>query len=92
VVAEALTNVAKHSGAGRCRVAVVLTAAGTMQVSVTDDGVGGAHEGKGSGLAGLVDRVHAAGGELRMTSPSGGPTTVYAEFPCRPDEARGASA
>jgi signal transduction histidine kinase len=81
VIAEALTNVAKHSHARRC-VAGLRHCEGTLRVWVTDDGVGGAALDKGHGLRGLTDRVHAAGGWLRVTSPGGGPTTIAAELPC----------
>jgi signal transduction histidine kinase len=82
VVAEALTNVAKHSQASRCTIGVRQTE-GVLRVQVTDDGVGGAALGKGHGLRGLDDRVLAVGGRLRVTSPEGGPTTIAAELPCR---------
>jgi len=49
---------------------------------VSDDGAGGAHLAKGHGLAGLADRVRAAGGQLQISSPPGGPTLVRAEIPC----------
>jgi signal transduction histidine kinase len=81
VVAEALTNVAKHSRARSCAIGLRHDA-GALRAWVTDDGVGGAALGKGHGLAGLDDRVRAAGGRLRVTSPDGGPTTVTAELPC----------
>jgi signal transduction histidine kinase len=82
VIAEALTNVAKHSQASTCAVGL-RHAAGTLRVWVTDNGVGGAALEKGHGLRGLDDRLRAAGGRLRVTSPDGGPTTVDAELPCR---------
>ena len=82
VIAEALTNVAKHSHASRCTIGL-RHGAGTLRVWVTDDGVGGAALDKGHGLRGLDGRLHAAGGRLRVTSPSGGPTTITAELPCR---------
>jgi signal transduction histidine kinase len=82
VIAEALTNVAKHSRASRCAIGL-RHGAGTLRVWVTDDGVGGAALAKGHGLQGLHDRLHAAGGRLRVTSPGGGPTTITAELPCR---------
>ena len=47
-----------------------------------DNGVGGAHVAKGQGLAGLADRVRAAGGVLTIDSPDGGPTRLLAELPC----------
>jgi signal transduction histidine kinase len=82
VVAEALTNVAKHSHATRCVIGLRQDG-GTLRVWVTDDGAGGAALAKGHGLRGLDDRLRAAGGRLTVTSPSGGPTTVAAELPCR---------
>lgn len=81
VVAEALTNVAKHSGAHGVRV-LVTTAQGRLVVEVEDDGSGGAHVAKGQGLAGLEQRVRAADGTLRISSPVGGPTLVRAEMAC----------
>ena len=81
VIAEALTNVAKHSHARRCSIGL-RHSAGTLRVWVTDDGVGGAALDKGYGLRGLDDRLLAAGGRLRVTSPDGGPTTIAAELPC----------
>ncbi len=82
VIAEALTNVAKHSRASRCAIGL-RHGAGTLRVWVTDDGVGGAALDKGHGLQGLDDRLHAAGGWLLVSSPVGGPTTITAELPCR---------
>ena len=82
VVAEALTNVAKHSHARRCTVGV-RHSGGILRVRVTDDGVGGAAAAKGHGLQGLADRVQAIGGRLRVSSPEDGPTTITAELPCR---------
>jgi signal transduction histidine kinase len=82
VVAEALTNVAKHSGADCCTIGLRCVE-GVIQIRVTDDGAGGAALAKGHGLQGLDDRVRAVGGELRVTSPDGGPTTIAADLPCR---------
>ncbi len=81
LAAEALANAAKHSGASLITV-VALEADDRLTVDVTDDGVGGAHPAKGHGLAGLEQRIRAVDGELRITSPPGGPTTVAAEIPC----------
>jgi signal transduction histidine kinase len=81
VIAEALTNVAKHSHAQRCVIGL-RHSEGTLRVWVTDDGVGGAAQDKGHGLRGLDDRLRAVGGRLRVTSPYGGPTTISAELPC----------
>jgi signal transduction histidine kinase len=81
VIAEALTNVAKHSHARRCVVGL-RHGGGILRLWVSDDGVGGAAPGKGHGLRGLDERLHAAGGRLVVTSPGGGPTTITAELPC----------
>lgn len=81
VVAEALSNAAKHSGATTIQVAASLRR-NVLTVEVTDDGHGGADASHGSGLTGLADRCAALGGTLSLSSPSGGPTTVRAEFPC----------
>lgn len=80
LVAEALTNVAKHSRADACRVAVTRRV-GRLEIDVLDDGVGGAHLAKGHGLSGIADRVRAVGGTLEVTSPAGGPTVLHAELP-----------
>ncbi|MGC4896578.1 sensor histidine kinase [Micromonospora sp. DT31] len=80
VVAEALTNVSKHSRAGICQVEVTRKV-GRLEITVTDDGIGGAHLAKGHGLSGIADRARAAGGTLEVASPTGGPTRVHAELP-----------
>jgi signal transduction histidine kinase len=80
VVAEALTNVAKHSGATRASVGVWMENGG-VEVRIEDDGVGGAHLAKGSGLAGLNQRVLAADGRLEVSSPEAGPTVISAWLP-----------
>jgi signal transduction histidine kinase len=80
-VAEALTNVAKHSGAANCWVTVA-HGPGRLGIQIIDDGDGGAHVSKGHGLAGLSDRVRAIGGTLIVVSPTGGPTEVRVELPC----------
>jgi signal transduction histidine kinase len=81
VVAEALANVAKYAQAGHAWVSLAREN-GQARVEVRDDGVGGAQPARGSGLAGLVDRVGALGGRLSVESPPGGGTTVLAEIPC----------
>jgi len=81
VVSEALANAAKHAQAGRAEVTVSHDR-GTVRVVVTDDGIGGAHPGKGSGLRGLAQRVESIDGTLTVHSPVGGPTTLTAELPC----------
>jgi signal transduction histidine kinase len=80
VVAEGITNAAKHSGAERLRVRLERTDA-ALTVAVEDDGSGGARAG-GSGLEGLRKRVEALDGRLEVISPAGGPTVVRAELPC----------
>ncbi|AIY19014.1 sensor histidine kinase [Pimelobacter simplex] len=82
VASEALTNVARHSGAGSAQVTGWLHD-DRLVVTVTDDGAGGARigGGSGSGLAGLVTRLDALGGTLSVRSPDGGPTEVRMECP-----------
>ena len=80
VVTESLTNVAKHSQASRCAVSVVRVG-DVLHVQVADDGRGGAHLGKGHGLAGLADRLAGVDGRLDVASPPAGGTTVTAELP-----------
>jgi signal transduction histidine kinase len=80
VIAEGMTNAARHSGAGQVRVDVSATEE-QLIVAVTDDGRGGADMGGGSGLRGLADRVAALGGELRVISPPGTGTTLTAVLP-----------
>ncbi|MEV6238402.1 sensor domain-containing protein [Lentzea sp. NPDC051838] len=81
VVAEALSNAGKHSGATEIKVSAVARH-DVLTVEITDNGRGGADAGRGSGLTGLADRAAAIGGTLSLSSPLGGPTTVRAEFPC----------
>jgi PAS domain S-box-containing protein len=81
LVAEALTNASKHARASRVRVQLARDD-GSAVVEVSDDGVGGADEGGGSGLRGLGDRVEALGGRLALSSPPGAGTTLSARIPC----------
>ena len=80
VVAESLTNVAKHAP-GAHAIVTVTAAPEALTVEVADDGPGGADAAGGSGLAGLHDRVGVAGGELTVTSPPGGGTRAVAVVP-----------
>jgi signal transduction histidine kinase len=83
VVVEALANVAKHSRATRCEVAVRRDP-WALVVEVRDDGVGAARPAPGGGLAGLGDRAQALDGTLTLTSPAGGPTVVRVVLPLGP--------
>jgi signal transduction histidine kinase len=80
VVAEALTNVAKHANASAVRVEVD-TDDGLVRLGVRDDGVGGADPDRGSGLVGLKDRVEATGGTLHVQSSPGQGTSLVVELP-----------
>jgi signal transduction histidine kinase len=80
VVAEALTNAAKHAHAAVTDLEVA-AGEGVLRVSVRDDGRGGADFGHGSGLVGLRDRVEALGGRLWLHSPPGEGTTLQVQLP-----------
>jgi signal transduction histidine kinase len=95
VIAEALTNAAKHSRAAQCRVLVrqrvsepapgtpaTQPATGILWARIEDDGIGGATIVPGGGLDGLGNRVLGVGGTFRLESPVGGPTTVEVSIPC----------
>jgi signal transduction histidine kinase len=81
VIAEALTNVGKHSGAQRASVQVSRVG-DLLVIEVRDDGHGGATRNPGSGLEGLAQRVEALDGSVAISSPPGGPTVVRAQLPC----------
>jgi signal transduction histidine kinase len=85
VASEALANAAKHAGASAVHVTID-TAGDVVRLAVRDDGCGGADPARGSGLAGLNDRVAAIGGTLRMRSSPGEGTTLLAELPARPGQ------
>ncbi|MER5862482.1 sensor domain-containing protein [Kitasatospora sp. NPDC002040] len=80
-VAEALANLAKHSGANRARL-TGRYADGRLGVEVSDDGRGGADPARGTGLTGLADRLAVVDGTLTVSSPPGGPTLLRLEIPC----------
>jgi signal transduction histidine kinase len=80
VVAEALTNVAKHAKASRALVTVTRSG-DLLNVAISDDGIGGASL-AGQGLSGLAARVAGIDGRLLVTSPDGGPTVIEAVLPC----------
>jgi signal transduction histidine kinase len=82
VVAESLTNAAKHADATEARIEISTTD-DRATVEIRDDGKGGASIERGSGLRGLADRVEALGGQLDLKSPCGGGTFVRATLPLR---------
>ena len=81
VVSEALANAGKHSHASEVRLGA-WEEQGVLVLQVSDDGIGGAAAGGGSGLRGLADRVEALGGRLTVSSPPGRGTELRAEIPC----------
>ena len=81
VVAEAITNIAKYAQASAANVHVSRRR-GAAFVEVSDDGIGGADDARGSGLRGLADRVEALDGRLSVVSPAGRGTTITAVIPC----------
>jgi signal transduction histidine kinase len=80
VVAEALTNAAKYARASEVQVSAEADGP-NLRLSIRDDGIGGADSHKGSGLIGLIDRVEALGGELRISSVVGSGTELLAMIP-----------
>ena len=91
IVAEALTNAAKHSGATRLWIDVRRIPSATspdqrgadqLRLTVTDNGRGGAVISPVGGLGGMRDRARSVEGSLTVDSPPGGPTVIRAELPC----------
>ncbi|MEA2443464.1 MAG: hypothetical protein QOJ12_756 [Thermoleophilales bacterium] len=82
IMAEALTNTAKHADASSAHVSAVVDD-GALRLEVRDDGVGGARTDDGTGLVGLRDRAAALGGELTVRSAPGGGTVITARLPIR---------
>ena len=80
-IAEALANVAKHSGAARCEISGRIEGA-MLVIKVHDDGRGGVDEAHGTGIHGLRGRVEALDGKLLVASPVGKGTLLRAELPC----------
>ena len=83
VVAEALTNVAKHAQASFVQIKLTVDDS-TVELVIRDDGIGGASPTRGSGLIGLTDRVEAIGGRISVDSPTGGGTSVLVRIPLAP--------
>jgi signal transduction histidine kinase len=80
IVAEAMTNVAKHAAARHAQVSVRVEG-DVVRCEVSDDGRGGADASRGTGILGLLDRAEAAGGTLSVVSPPGQGTVVAATLP-----------
>ena len=80
--AELLANAAKHSRANTIKI-FITERAGLLALQITDDGRGGAEPSRGSGLAGLAQRVAVVDGRLDIASPPGGPTRITVELPLR---------
>ena len=80
VVAEALTNAAKHARASEVKVQARVTDK-SLDLLIADDGIGGADSGKGSGLIGLKDRIAVLGGKMCVVSPAGGGTALTITIP-----------
>ncbi len=85
VVAEALTNAAKHARASEVRIRARTTGA-SLDLLISDDGIGGADSGRGSGLIGLKDRIEVLGGRMHVVSPPGGGTTFDITIPHKQTE------
>jgi signal transduction histidine kinase len=83
IVAEALTNTAKHSRAAQVEVCAE-SKDDNLFLSIRDDGIGGADIAKGSGLIGLKDRAEALGGRMRIESPAGHGTSLHIRIPLDP--------
>jgi signal transduction histidine kinase len=80
VASEALANVVKHARASRTEVSLT-TRDASLLLSIRDDGAGGADPARGSGLAGLADRVEALGGSIHVHSPAGAGTNIAVNLP-----------
>jgi signal transduction histidine kinase len=89
VASEALANAMKHAQASRVEISLA-TRHGSLLLSVRDDGVGGADPARGSGLAGLTDRVEALGGSIRLHSAAGAGTHITVDLPLENEPAQGA--
>jgi signal transduction histidine kinase len=81
--AELIANATKHSYANQIMIKICIERTGVLCLEVTDDGIGGADATRGSGLAGLAQRVSTVDGHLEVSSPPGGPTTVTVKLPLK---------
>ena len=90
IAQEALTNVARHSGAASCRVSLRVPGDGTLEIEVSDDGRGvGGDTGSGMGLISMRERAEELGGTCEVSTPPGGGTSVIARLPVAPTEYAG---
>jgi signal transduction histidine kinase len=81
--AELMANATKHSYANEIKINLSTERTGVLRLEVTDDGIGGADAARGSGLAGLAQRVSTVDGHLEVSSPPGGPTTMIVKLPLK---------
>jgi signal transduction histidine kinase len=81
--AELIANATKHSYANQIMINIFIERTGVLCLEVIDDGIGGADATRGSGLAGLAQRVSTVDGHLEVSSPQGGPTTVTVKLPLK---------
>jgi signal transduction histidine kinase len=88
VASEALANATKHAQASYIEISLA-TRNGSLLLSVRDDGVGGANPARGSGLAGLADRVEALGGSIHVHSAAGAGTHITVNLPLESEPAQG---
>jgi len=81
--AELIANATKHSYANEIKVNIHTERGGVLRLEVCDDGIGGADAARGSGLAGLTQRVSTVDGRIDVSSPPGGPTLVTVTLPLK---------
>jgi signal transduction histidine kinase len=89
VASEALANAMKHAQASRIEISLT-TRRDSLVLSIRDDGIGGADAARGSGLAGLTDRVEALGGSIDLHSAAGAGTAITVDLPLEYESAEGA--
>jgi signal transduction histidine kinase len=88
--AELIANSTKHSYANQITIEIYSERQRFLRLRISDDGIGGADQGRGSGLAGLAQRVSTVDGQIDVSSPAGGPTVVTVELPLRAQGESGA--
>jgi signal transduction histidine kinase len=81
--AELIANATKHSYANQISINIFTERTGVLHLQVGDDGIGGADQAQGTGLAGLAQRVSTVDGRIDVSSPAGGPTKVTVYLPMR---------